>query len=122
MAASDNDDKARLTTLQKLSRRAFLSRAGAAGVATAAATIAAPAAAVAQQQSTTAQAAAPTPPTGTIPITLKVNGKVHRVQIDPRAYGARHPSRDPPAYGNEERLRSRAVRRLHSSCQRSSGE
>jgi xanthine dehydrogenase YagT iron-sulfur-binding subunit len=86
MAASDNNDQARLTTLQKLSRRAFLSRAGAAGVATATAAIAAPAAAaVAQQQSMTAQSAAPTPPTGTIPITLKVNGKVHRVQIDPRA-------------------------------------
>ena len=86
MAASENDDQARLTTLQKLSRRAFLSRAGAAGVATATAGIAAPAAAaVAQQQSMMATSDTATPPTGTIPITLKVNGKVHRVQIDPRA-------------------------------------
>ena len=84
MAASDNDDQARLTTLQKLSRRAFLSRAGAAGMATAAAGIATPAA-VAQEHNTGSEAAALPAPTGTMPITLKVNGTVRRLQIDPRA-------------------------------------
>ncbi len=86
MAASDNDGQGRLTTLQKLSltrvplacrrgrrrnsrcqhrsSRCCCSRSSAAG---------------------RRQAAAPTPPTGTIPVTLKVNGVAHRVQIDPRA-------------------------------------
>ena len=86
MTASDDNDQGRLTTLQKLSRRAFLSRAGAAGVATAAAGIAAPvAAALTEQQSTAAQATASTSPPGTIPVTLKVNGTVHNIQIDSRA-------------------------------------
>ena len=86
MTASDDNDQGRLTTLQKLSRRAFLSRAGAAGVATAAACIAAPvAAALTEQQSTAAQATASTSPPGTIPVTLKVNGTVHNIQIDSRA-------------------------------------
>ncbi|HVG28067.1 MAG TPA: (2Fe-2S)-binding protein [Acidobacteriaceae bacterium] len=86
MAPSDSDEQVASTTLQKLSRRAFLSRAGAAGVATAAAGIAAPAAsAAAEGLQTSSQAAAPTAPTGTVPVTLKVNGTTHHVQIDPRA-------------------------------------
>lgn len=74
-----------LTSLEKLSRRAFLSRAGAMGVTTAAATIAAPVATATAEDSP--QSAAPEPRTipGTMPVTLKVNGETHRVQIDPRA-------------------------------------
>jgi xanthine dehydrogenase YagT iron-sulfur-binding subunit len=84
MAASDGEDQVTLTTLQKLSRRAFLSRAGAAGVATAAAGLAAPVATAMVQESQTS-AALTAAPTGTIPVTLKVNGTTHHVQIDPRA-------------------------------------
>jgi xanthine dehydrogenase YagT iron-sulfur-binding subunit len=85
MAASDGNDKVTLTTLQKLSRRAFLSRAGAAGVATAAAGLVAPTASAAAEEVQTSTSAVSAPPTGTIPVTLKVNGMTHRVQIDPRA-------------------------------------
>jgi xanthine dehydrogenase YagT iron-sulfur-binding subunit len=72
-----------MTSLEKLSRRAFLSRAGAVGVTTAAAGLAGPmAAAVAE---TKAQAAENAVVPGTVPITLKVNGETHRVNVDPRA-------------------------------------
>jgi xanthine dehydrogenase YagT iron-sulfur-binding subunit len=73
------------TSLERLTRRSFLSGAGAAGMATAAASIALPlasnAAAIAQEPTSSDQPVI----AGTIPVTLKVNGKVHRVQIDPRA-------------------------------------
>ena len=85
MATSDDEQQSTLTTLQKLSRRAFLSRAGAAGVATATATLAAPAASAALQSQTAAKAAAPTLPVGTVPIKLRVNGTTHQLHVDPRA-------------------------------------
>ncbi|MFN2974851.1 (2Fe-2S)-binding protein [Terriglobus aquaticus] len=87
MAGNEKDERETLTTLQKLSRRAFLSRAGAAGVATAAAGVAAPAAiAATQSQAASASAStAPAAPAGTVPVTLKVNGTTHQVNIDPRA-------------------------------------
>ena len=87
MAAENDDRKVPLTSLEKLSRRAFLSRAGAAGVTTATAGIAAPLAAAAVQAAPATlpgEAALPAP-AGSVPVTLKVNGAVHRVQIDSRA-------------------------------------
>ena len=79
--AKSESVSAPMGSLQKLSRRAFLSRAGAAGVATAAATMAPPRASAVTEEAT--QQAPPIP--GTIPITLNVNGETHRLQIDPRA-------------------------------------
>ena len=82
---STNDDHSTPTTsLEKLSRRSFLTRAGATGVVTAAAGLAAPLAAAATEapaQSSSPETAVP----GTVPITLKVNGETHRLNIDPRA-------------------------------------
>ena len=86
MPTQDDNRCSPTTSLEKLSRRAFLSRASAVGVATATATIGAPlatAAAKAQSQNGIEEAPAAIP--GTIPITLKVNGETHRLQIDPRA-------------------------------------
>jgi xanthine dehydrogenase YagT iron-sulfur-binding subunit len=77
---TQNDDcSSPLTSLEKLSRRAFLARAGAAGVVTATAAVAVPMAspASAQQQASTSDAAIP----GTVPITLRVNGETHKLQI-----------------------------------------
>lgn len=74
------------TTLDKLSRRAFLSRAGAVSVATAAVGIGSPlaSAAVEAGQQVPALPAAEAP-AGSIPVTLRVNGTTHTVQIDGRA-------------------------------------
>ena len=87
MAEKEQIEQAALTTLQKLSRRAFLSRAGAAGVATATGAIIAPAAnaAMQAQAGVTPQAPPPALPVGAISITMRVNGKMHQVSIDPRA-------------------------------------
>ncbi len=74
------------TSLEKLSRRSFLSRAGAVGVASAAATIGAPIAAAAVLQEPVIDGAAKASDIpGTIPITLRVNGVSHKIQIDSRA-------------------------------------
>ena len=72
------------TSLEKLSRRAFLSRAGAAGVATAAASVVAPLSA-ASEPAHAAAAAQDSAVPGTVPVTLRVNGETHHLQIDPRA-------------------------------------
>jgi xanthine dehydrogenase YagT iron-sulfur-binding subunit len=86
MPTQDDDRRAPTTSLEKLSRRAFLSRASAVGVATATATIVAPlAAAAAEALPQNGIEQAPTAIPGTIPVTLKVNGETHRLQIDPRA-------------------------------------
>lgn len=82
------NEQGTMTTLQKLSRRSFLSRAGAASVVTAAAGIAAPVAhAALQTQSAVVSQPpiTPAPPAGTVPVSLNVNGQTHRVSIDPRA-------------------------------------
>ena len=73
-----------LTSLQKLTRRSFLSRAGVAGIGAATAGVAAP---LAEAASSQGQAVAPSiePIPGTVPVTLKVNGEVYRIQLDPRA-------------------------------------
>ena len=75
--APDQDEAVRL-----LSRRGFLSRAGAAGVAGVAASI--PIGAAAAETVATPAAAAPGIP-GTVPIALRINGETHQVRIDPRA-------------------------------------
>ncbi len=69
-----------MTTLEKLSRRAFLSRSSATGVATTAVAITTP---ILQAEDTQQPETRPIP--GAIPVTLKVNGEMHRVQIDLRA-------------------------------------
>jgi xanthine dehydrogenase YagT iron-sulfur-binding subunit len=63
-----------------LTRRSFLSRLGATG----AAATAAPLLGFAQTQVKQEQAETPVRVTGVIPVTLRVNGREHRVQIDPR--------------------------------------
>jgi xanthine dehydrogenase YagT iron-sulfur-binding subunit len=83
MPERKDDDKQLPSSTERLSRRSFLTGAGAMGVATAAASIAIPAAA--EQAAPQPATPPPTPVPGTIPVTLKVNGQVHRVQIDPRA-------------------------------------
>jgi xanthine dehydrogenase YagT iron-sulfur-binding subunit len=85
MAIDEKDEKEPASSLGRLSRRAFLSHMGAAGVATAAGTLvplASPAVAEAQAQT---QTESPQVIPGTVPVTLKVNGQTHSVQIDPRA-------------------------------------
>jgi len=79
----DDDRSSPMTSLEKLSRRAFLSRAGAAGVISATATVAAPlvAATTQEQQVVTSESAI----SGAVAVTLKVNGNTHALQIDPRA-------------------------------------
>jgi xanthine dehydrogenase YagT iron-sulfur-binding subunit len=80
-----DDDSRPMTTLEKLSRRAFLSRGSATGVATTATAITAP---VANAGTDIAEDVAE-PETrsipGSVPVTLKVNGETYRIQIDPRA-------------------------------------
>src|SRR4051794_6824322 len=81
---SGDDNSKRMTTLEKLSRRSFLSRASATGVATTAAAVTTSIAAEGvNAQAEDASETRPIP--GTVAITLKVNGETHRVQIDPRA-------------------------------------
>jgi xanthine dehydrogenase YagT iron-sulfur-binding subunit len=81
---TQNDDCTRpMTSLEKLSRRAFLARAGAAGVGTATASVVVPIASAAppEPEAATQEPAIP----GTIPVTLRVNGETHHLQIDSRA-------------------------------------
>ncbi len=81
MPLPDNDSR-RLTTLEKLSRRAFLSRTSATGMVTSAAAITAP---VVNADADDPQESETQPIAGAVPVTLKVNGETYRVQIDPRA-------------------------------------
>jgi len=82
VAVDEKEKREPTSSLGKLSRRSFLSHMGAAGVATAATTVA-PLAAIAEQEQKTESPAQAIP--GTVPITLRVNGQTHRIQIDPRA-------------------------------------
>jgi len=84
MAADNDERKVPLTSLEKLSRRAFLSRAGAASVATAAVGIASPLTA-AKEVSAPQSEAPDSAPAGSVPITLTVNGTTHQLRVDPRA-------------------------------------
>jgi xanthine dehydrogenase YagT iron-sulfur-binding subunit len=80
-----DDDPRPMTTLEKLSRRAFLSRASATGVATTATAITAPVAIAGPDNTQEAAEPETRPIPGAVPVTLKVNGETYRVQIDPRA-------------------------------------
>jgi xanthine dehydrogenase YagT iron-sulfur-binding subunit len=80
--AIDEKENEPKTSLGRLTRRSFLSHAGAA---TAVAAVAPLASSTAQAQaSTTEVAQAPVLP-GTVSVTLRVNGESHAIQIDPRA-------------------------------------
>jgi xanthine dehydrogenase YagT iron-sulfur-binding subunit len=85
MAPFDEKDNPPLTSLERISRRVFLTRAGAAGVATATAAVAAPLGVGAQPESTSASPLPDTDIPGAIPVSLKVNGQTHHVMVDPRA-------------------------------------
>lgn len=74
-----------MTSLERLSRRSFLTRAGMAGVAGATATMAAPLAAAAAEPAAAAQEAATATIPGTVPVKLMINGQQHNLQVDPRA-------------------------------------
>ena len=77
--APDQDESPR-----RLSRRGFLSRAGAAGMAGVAASIPLVAAAAEAAPTLTGTEIVPEIP-GTVPISLRINGATHRIRIDPRA-------------------------------------
>src|SRR5258708_2593933 len=83
MSANDNERTVPLTSLEKLSRRAFLSRAGAAGIATA--TVGVGGSMSAAVPAVSASGSASEVPAGTVPISLTVNGTKHQLQVDPRA-------------------------------------
>jgi xanthine dehydrogenase YagT iron-sulfur-binding subunit len=85
LAADERDTKEPTSSLGKLSRRSFLSHMGAAGVATAATAVTslAVSTAIAETQEKSVPQTQTIP--GTMPVTLKVNGQVHSVQVDPRA-------------------------------------
>ncbi|HEY6851747.1 MAG TPA: 2Fe-2S iron-sulfur cluster-binding protein [Terracidiphilus sp.] len=84
MAIESKDKQEPASSLGRLSRRSFLSHVGAAGVATAAAAVTPLAAsAIAEtpvSAETTQEALA-----GSVAVTLKVNGELHAIRIDPRA-------------------------------------
>jgi xanthine dehydrogenase YagT iron-sulfur-binding subunit len=80
--AGDEKENEPKTSLGRLTRRSFLSHVGAATAATAIAPLA-PSAAHAQTPASE-NGSNPTLP-GTIPVTLRVNGQSHAIQIDPRA-------------------------------------
>jgi xanthine dehydrogenase YagT iron-sulfur-binding subunit len=85
MSKHDDESSVPMTSLERLSRRSFLTRASMAGVASATAAIAAPlSAAVHGESKPLAQETSAIIP-GTMPVTLKVNGESHKLQIDPRA-------------------------------------
>jgi xanthine dehydrogenase YagT iron-sulfur-binding subunit len=65
----------------RVTRRSFLSHLGAAGIAATASPVLA---ATAIQEPPTADAAAEAPAAGTVPLTLRVNGKNRVLRIDPR--------------------------------------
>jgi xanthine dehydrogenase YagT iron-sulfur-binding subunit len=71
-----------MTSLERLSRRAFLTRAGAAGVVSATASVAVPMASAAPAEP---HANPEAPISGTVPVTLKVNSETYHLQIDSRA-------------------------------------
>ena len=79
MAVDEKEKREPASSLGRLSRRSFLSHMGAAGVATAVT----PLAAIAEPEEKTESPAHAIP--GTVPITLRVNGETHNIQIDPRA-------------------------------------
>ena len=80
----DSDAPDRLESPPSLSRRRFLTHAGAAGLAGIAASIPLVAAAAEVAPLSTDAPVAPDIP-GTVPIALRINGETHKIRIDPRA-------------------------------------
>ena len=66
----------------RVSRRSFLSHLGAAGIAATASPVLA--AAATQEPPALDQASGPSAAAGTVPVTLRVNGKNHALHLDPR--------------------------------------
>jgi xanthine dehydrogenase YagT iron-sulfur-binding subunit len=85
MSKHDDESSGPMTSLERLSRRSFLTRASMAGVASATAAIAAPLSAAVHEESKPLAQETPAIIPGTMPVTLKVNGESHKLQIDPRA-------------------------------------
>ena len=75
------EDTAEQPLFGRVTRRSFLSHLGAAGIAATASPVLA---ATAIQEPPTADAAAEAPAVGTVPLTLRVNGKNRVLRIDPR--------------------------------------
>jgi xanthine dehydrogenase YagT iron-sulfur-binding subunit len=80
--AIDEKENEPKTSLGRLTRRSFLSQAGAATAAAAIAPLA-PSPALAEAQTSEIRQTPVTP--GTVSVTLRVNGQPHAIQIDPRA-------------------------------------
>ena len=80
----DPDAPDRNESTPVLSRRGFLTRAGAAGVAGVAASIPIVAAVAERAPAPSAETVVADIP-GTVPIALRINGETHRIRIDPRA-------------------------------------
>jgi xanthine dehydrogenase YagT iron-sulfur-binding subunit len=85
LAIDEEIKKEPASSLGKLTRRSFLSHVGAAGVATAAAAVAPLASSAAIAEAPKGPVDPLQAPPGTMPVTLRVNGETHTVQIDPRA-------------------------------------
>jgi len=79
--AIDEKEKEPRTSLGRLTRRSFLSHVGAATAATAISPLAA---STVTAETASAQETATAIP-GTIPVSLRVNGQIHAIAIDPRA-------------------------------------
>lgn len=79
-ANSDTSSETSQPLLGRVSRRSFLSHLGAAGIAASATPLIAAAPATPAAPAQQAPAAAP----GTLPLTLRVNGQTHQLNIDPR--------------------------------------
>jgi xanthine dehydrogenase YagT iron-sulfur-binding subunit len=75
------DGTAEHSLFGRVTRRSFLSHLGAAGIAATASPVLA---ATATPESPAVDQAAEAPPAGTVPVTLRVNGKTHALQLDPR--------------------------------------
>ncbi|MBB5061918.1 (2Fe-2S)-binding protein [Granulicella mallensis] len=80
MAIDEHENEPK-TSLGRLTRRSFLSHVGAATAATAIAPLASSSASAEAAPTEAASTKIP----GTVPITLRVNGQSHAVQVDPRA-------------------------------------
>jgi xanthine dehydrogenase YagT iron-sulfur-binding subunit len=80
MAIDEKENESK-TSLGRLTRRSFLSQVGAATAATAIAPLAT---STVTAETSPAQGAAPAIP-GTVPLSLRVNGQTHAIEVDPRA-------------------------------------
>ena len=80
MALDEKTSRSPATSLDKLTRRSFLSQMGAAGVATAI-----PIATAHLEAQTPAAAGKPPDISGTVSVALRINGETHHVQVDPRS-------------------------------------